>query len=32
RALSTFTYDNIRKWMVEAHVNMEGERCAEAIK
>ncbi|PNX66896.1 hypothetical protein L195_g055336, partial [Trifolium pratense] len=32
RALDTFTYDNIRKWMVEANANMEGERCAEAIK
>jgi hypothetical protein len=32
RALASFGYENIRKWMVEANVAMEGERCAQALK
>jgi hypothetical protein len=32
RALGTFGYDNIMRWIVEANVTLEGERCAEAIK
>jgi hypothetical protein len=32
RAVSIFTYDHLRNWVVEAHVTNRGPACAKALK